>query len=114
MKALICIICPKGCRLQVDEKNRFAVTGNSCPRGAEYGRVELTAPTRVLCSTVRITGALHPRCPVKTDRPIPKGLLPQAMKVLTAVNLAAPVHTGQVVLQQMCGTDANLVVTRDL
>ena len=34
MKALICIICPKGCRLQVDEKNRFAVTGNSCPRGA--------------------------------------------------------------------------------
>ena len=41
MKNVICITCPKGCHLTVDEENGFAVTGNSCPRGAEYGKNEL-------------------------------------------------------------------------
>ena len=41
MKELICIVCPKGCHLKVDEENGCAVTGNGCPRGAEYGKNEL-------------------------------------------------------------------------
>ena len=41
MKELICIVCPKGCHLKVDEENGWAVSGNSCPKGAEYGRTEL-------------------------------------------------------------------------
>ena len=41
MANIICIVCPKGCRLTVDE-NTLAVTGNGCPRGAEYGKNELT------------------------------------------------------------------------
>ena len=38
MTNLICITCPKGCHLTVDEENDYKVTGNACPRGAEYGR----------------------------------------------------------------------------
>ena len=38
MTNIICITCPKGCHLSVDEENGYAVTGNSCPRGAEYGK----------------------------------------------------------------------------
>ena len=38
MKELICITCPKGCHLKVDEEHGYTVTGNSCPRGEEYGR----------------------------------------------------------------------------
>ena len=52
MKELICIVCPKGCHLQVDEQNDYQVFGNSCPRGAEYGKNELLHPTRVLTSIV--------------------------------------------------------------
>ena len=46
MKELICIVCPKGCHLKVDEENGCAVTGNGCPRGAEYGKNELLHPAR--------------------------------------------------------------------
>ncbi|MDO4206372.1 MAG: molybdopterin oxidoreductase, partial [Lachnospiraceae bacterium] len=28
MKELICICCPQGCHLMVDEENDYAVTGN--------------------------------------------------------------------------------------
>lgn len=114
MKELICIVCPNGCHLKVDEENGYAVTGNRCARGAEYGRVELLSPTRVVTSTVRCTGASHPRCPVKTDRPIPKERIFDVMEVLEGVSLAAPVSVGQVVIENVCGTGANIVVTRDL
>ncbi len=114
MKELICIVCPKGCHLKVDEENGCAVTGNNCPRGAEYGKVELTNPTRVVTSTVRCVGGAHPRCPVKTDRAIPKGMMFEIMSALDGVELTAPVRVGQVVIENVCGTGANVVAARDL
>ena len=41
MTELTCIVCPKGCRLKVDEENGFAVTGASCQRGIAYGKRSL-------------------------------------------------------------------------
>ncbi len=114
MKELICIVCPQGCHLKVDEENGFAVTGNSCPRGAEYGKMEMTHPTRVVTSTVRCRGGLYPRCPVKTDRAIPKELMRPVMEALEGVTLAAPAAVGQVVVENVCGTGANVVATRDM
>ena len=114
MAELICIVCPKGCRLTVDERNGCSVTGHGCPRGEEYGRIELTAPVRTVTSTVRCVGGTHPRCPVKTDRPVPKDLIPDVMAALEGVVLTAPVRLGQVVIANVCGTDANIVATRDL
>lgn len=114
MKELICIVCPKGCHLKVDEDNGCAVTGNGCQRGADYGKIELTNPTRVITSTVRCTGGSYPRCPVKTDRPIPKSLIFEAMAALNGVTLTAPVTVGQAVVENVCGTGASFVATRDL
>lgn len=114
MKQLICIVCPRGCRLNVDEENGYAVTGNGCPRGAVYGKKELAHPTRVVTSTVRIRGALCRRCPVKTDGDIPKELVPRAMELLNGVELSAPVRRGDVVLSDILGTGVNFIVTRDL
>ncbi len=113
MKELICIVCPKGCHLRAEEDGG-TVTGHSCPRGEAYARAELTNPTRVLTTTVRCTGGVYPRCPVKTDRPIPKGLLFRAMEELDGVELAAPVEAGQVAAENICGTGANVVTTRRL
>ncbi len=114
MKELICIVCPKGCHLKVDEKNDYTVTGNACPRGAEYGKSELLHPTRVLTSTVKVKGGLHQRLPVKTSEPIPKGLLMEAMRVLDTVQLEAPVDAGQLVIRDVLGTGADIVATRSM
>ena len=114
MKELVCIVCPKGCRLKVDENNDYAVTGNGCPRGAVYGKSEIQNPTRVLTSTVKIEGALYRRCPVKTDSVVPKGKLMEVMQLLNAVELKSPVTIGQVVIENVAGTDANVVVTKNL
>lgn len=114
MKELICITCPKGCHLRVDEENGYAVTGHSCPRGEAYGRAELTCPTRMVTSTVRCTGGSRPRCPVKTSRPVPKDQVFAVVAALDAVELAAPVRIGQVVIPNVCGTGADIVATKNV
>ena len=114
MKELICIVCPKGCHLKVDENDNYSVTGNDCERGAEYGKKELTAPTRVITSTVKVRGGLYSRCPVKTAAPIPKGLIQDAMKLLNNVELQAPVRVGDVVVEDICGTGIPFIAARNL
>lgn len=112
MKELICIVCPNGCHLQVDEENGYQVTGNTCPRGEAYGRNELLHPTRVLTGTVRLHGAALARCPVKTAGAIPKEKLLDAARALCAVDAAAPVRRGDVVLANVCGTGVDVVAAR--
>lgn len=114
MKELICIVCPNGCHLQVDEKNGYQVTGNRCPKGAEYGKNELQHPTRVVTSTVCCTGSVSPRCSVKTDRPVPKERIRDVMEAIDRICLTAPVRIGDVILLDICGTGANLVATRNM
>ncbi len=113
MAEIICIMCPKGCRLSVDEES-FAVKGAQCARGVEYGAAELKNPTRVLTSTVKITGAAHRRCPVRTRAAIPKAKLFEVMRVLDAIELTAPVREGQVVINDVCGTGVALIAARDM
>ena len=113
MANIICIVCPKGCRLTVDEET-FAVTGNSCPRGAEYGKNELTHPVRVVTSTVKVTGASIARCPVKTAGSVPKEKMADVMRALDGVCLTAPVKRGDIAVSDVCGTGVDVVATRDL
>ena len=114
MTQLICIVCPKGCHLTVDEDQDFQVSGFGCLRGEAYGRKELTNPTRTLTSIVRIEDALHPCCPVKTSGELPKGMIPQAMALLRGVTLRAPVAAGDVVVSNICDTGVSWVVTKDM
>ncbi|MBQ1256771.1 MAG: DUF1667 domain-containing protein [Clostridia bacterium] len=114
MKNLICIVCPRGCRLTVDEENGYAVTGNSCPRGAEYGKNEILNPVRTLTTTVRIESETMKLCPVRTEKPIPKGKMFEAVKVLSGIQLKAPVKTGDVALKDILNTGADVIVTRDI
>mgnify|MGYP001427165688 CR=1 FL=1 len=114
MKEVICTCCPKGCHLQVDEANDYKVTGNGCPNGIAYGKEELTHPTRILTSTVRVEGGLYPRCPVKTAQAVPKGQMAEVVAALDSIVLHTPIHVGQVVVENVCGTGADIVTCRDM
>ncbi len=112
MRELVCIVCPRGCHMKVDDE--LNVTGNFCPRGAEYARAELTHPTRVVTSTVRLEGGEYRRCPVKTSAPIPRELIPRLMETLSSVTARAPVRVGQVLIPNVLDTGADILVTREI
>ena len=116
VKEMTCIVCPMGCPLKVmmDGNEVVSVTGNTCPRGKKYAITEVTAPRRVLTSTVRVEGGHLPLCPVRTRGDIPKGLLFDAMKEVNALVIQAPVAIGDVLIPDICGTGVPLVACRNI
>lgn len=113
IKEMICIVCPVGCHINVDTET-LVVQGNACPRGAVYGKEEVTAPKRVITSTVKIKNALDNRCPVKTTAGIPKYMNFQLMEELKKIELTAPVKRGDIVIENVFNTGVNVVVTKDM
>ncbi len=111
-KEFICIICPRGCHLTVDDN--LAVSGNYCPRGAVYGKQEATNPVRVLTTSVRVLNGAFPLCPVKTSQAVPKSQLLAIMSSINGLEVAAPIHIGQVLAHNIAGTGADLVATRNI
>ena len=112
MKKLICIVCPKGCRLTVDDK--LNVTGNGCNRGIKYAIDELTNPTRMITSTVKIEGGQLSRLPVVTSAPVPKDLIFDVMKEINKISVVAPVKVKTVVLKNVLNLGVDIVATRDI
>jgi CxxC motif-containing protein len=103
-----------GCHLEVDIENNYKVTGNSCPKGEVYGKEELTAPKRVVTSTIIAHGGIYRRVPVKTASPIPKELQFKCMELLKGISVNSPCVKGTVVVENLLGTGINIVTTRSI
>jgi len=112
---VICIVCPRGCRLKVTEENtEMSVTGNQCKRGIAYGVKEVTAPTRVITSTVKVNHPVHRRMPVVTKGSIPKGMMFDVMKEINRVSLELPIMVGDIVVENVLNTGVNVVASRTI
>ncbi|MBR4983402.1 MAG: DUF1667 domain-containing protein [Lachnospiraceae bacterium] len=113
-KNLTCIGCPLGCQLTVELENGevISVTGNTCKRGDDYARKEVTSPTRIVTSTVKVTGGNVPTVSVKTKSDIPKGKIFDCAKALKEVMVQAPIAIGDVVLENVAGTGVDIVATK--
>lgn len=115
IKQMICIECPQGCRLAVVVDNGKAgkVSGNKCPKGLCYAIAEIEHPARILTSAVAAEGISVAMVPVRTDRPIPKARLMDAMELIRSLTVTKPVKVGDVISPKILGLDANLIATRD-
>lgn len=111
---LTCINCPLGCPLVVDTDEQgsvIKVTGQTCKRGEDYGRKEVTAPTRTVTSTVALENGLLPVVSVRTAGDIPKGKIFECMAEIRKARAAAPVKIGQVLIENVAGTGVDIIAT---
>lgn len=112
-RELTCISCPIGCRLEVTTTDQgYIVSGNQCKRGETYGISEVTAPTRALTSTVRTNSNFLRRLPVRTDKPMPKEMMSEAMIIINKVNIEVPIKAGDIIIEKLLGTDVNIIASR--
>lgn len=109
-KEFICIVCPRGCHITVDDQ--MNITGNKCPRGKTYVETELKDPKRILTTTIRTTFKERPRVSCKTDKPIPKKLIFDAMRVINEVVIDKPLKIGDIVIRDILHTGSNIVLTK--
>lgn len=114
IRELTCIVCPKGCQLKVELEGKkvLSVTGHTCKRGEAYAQAECTAPMRTLTTTAAVVGGGV--VPVKTDKTVPKELLFDCMKEINAARVPADAKAGDVVIENILGTGANVITTRNV
>ena len=96
-------------------------------KGKAYGKAEMTNPTRVVTTTVRLRrkpleeGSLSAaqdstlydfRVPVKTTRPIPKTEIMNLMRFIDDIELDERPEIGTVIARDVLGLDAGIIVTK--
>lgn len=113
-RELTCIGCPIGCNLTVTigDNGDITVTGNTCPKGAEYAKNEVTNPRRTVTSTVQVNNGKT--LSVKTKEDIPKDKIMDCVLALKNVVAKAPVHIGDVILHDVAGTGIDIVATKNI
>ncbi|KAI4448456.1 hypothetical protein C823_002976 [Eubacterium plexicaudatum ASF492] len=111
---LICIGCPMGCPLTVtmDEGQPLSVSGNTCPKGKTYAEKEVTNPTRIVTSTVKVEGGDRTFISVKTQTDIPKQKIFACMEEINRIVAKAPIASGDVLLENVAGTGVAVVATK--
>lgn len=97
--------------METDGVDIQSISGYSCPRGREYAVHEVTNPLRMVTSTVKVRKGEKPLLPVKTSKPIPKGLIMACMTEINKVTVTAPVQIGDVIIPNVMGTEADIVAT---
>ena len=95
------------------EVGNLQVTGNTCPKGAEYAINECTNPVRTVTSIVRINNRKDTMVSVKTEQPVPKGKMMDVMSRLRSISVSAPVKIGDVILPDVYGTKVIATKTID-
>ncbi|AWZ47584.1 molybdopterin oxidoreductase [Clostridiaceae bacterium 14S0207] len=115
IRELVCIVCPKGCKLLVEKQdNKIIVSGNSCKRGEKYGINEVQNPKRVLTSTIRVINSKQKRISVKTTDAIPKEMLFNAMKEISKIEVKIPMKVGDIIKENFLNTKTNLICTKTI
>lgn len=116
IRNLTCIGCPMGCPLTVKLEGTevVSVEGNTCKRGAAYGKKEVTNPTRIVTTTVRVNGGAEPVVSVKTKEDIPKDKIPDCIRALKEITVPAPVHIGDVILHDVAHTGVDMIATKNI
>ena len=113
----LCIGCPLGCRLEVEENDAHEIVevrGHHCRKGDRFARQEHVDPRRMLTTTVAVRHGRFPRLPVRTTDTIPKDLVTPLCERLRTIEVTAPIAMGDVVLGDALGTGVDVVASRDL
>lgn len=113
---LVCISCPLGCQIEacIENGEVVGVSGNTCPRGAEYAKKELTAPTRIVTGSVKVINGTSAVVSVKTKTDIPKDKIWECIKILKETEVKAPVYIGDIVCRNVADTGVDAVATKNV
>ena len=115
-KRLNCIVCPMGCEINIEltDGKITKIEGNTCKRGEMYSKEELTAPRRMLTSSVRIKNGMLPLLPVVSSSAIPKDRILDCAEALRGIVAEAPVRAGAVIMPNILGLGVDMVASRDM
>ena len=113
-----CILCPNACQLVVRfdkaKKEIIGIDNLRCQRGEKYAAEELFDPRRSVMSVVPIESRHWKVTSVLTSEPVPKEKIFDVYDEIKQVRLKAPVKEGDIVIPNVVGSGADVIVTRSV
>jgi len=103
-----CIMCPLGCELDIEvvKGGEIKVSGNTCIRGEQYAKAEMTHPTRNISSLVRVGERV---VPVKSSAPIPKNKIDAVLNEISKVKLTKMPPIQTVIIKNVLGLGVDII-----
>lgn len=110
MMDTICINCPMGCQLHIDEKDGIiSVEGNTCKRGEVYGKEEYTHPRRTVTTLIRLKDGSVASC--KTSGTVPKENIFDVVNFVSELTPESDVRIGDRVAENILGLGVDIIIT---
>ena len=111
-----CIVRPMSCvgEVEIADGKVVRMVGFTCERGRAYAKSEVTAPKRVLTTTVKLHGGTLRLLPVVSRQPLPKDKIAACVRCLASVEVQAPVKEGDVIAGNVLGLGVDIVASRDV
>ena len=111
-----CIVCPMSCvgEVEIADGQVVRMVGFTCERGRAYAKNEVTAPKRVLTTTVKLTGGKLRLLPVVSQQPLPKDKIAACVRCLASTEVQAPVKEGDVIYADILGLGVDVIASRDV
>ena len=116
LKEFTCIVCPNGCNIiaEIEDGKILSLEDATCKRGNEYVNQELTNPCRTIASSILLEDGALPLVSVRLTKPVPKDTIFEVMEVIKKARLKAPVHVGQVAIENVLGLESDVIVTKNV
>lgn len=116
IKVIRCIVCPTGCSIKVIGKDDKEVSfeGYTCNRGLEYAEQEFREPKRILTTTMKVENGALPLIPVRTNKPLLKDKLNEALEIIAQSQVQAPIKMGDILIENILEMGINIIASRNL
>lgn len=115
-RTFTCILCPNGCEIEatVEDGEIVSIEGSLCEKGRDYVGQEVLHPVRNIASSVLVCGGELPLVSVRLTVPVPKERIFDVMAEIKKQRLTAPVHRGQVVVENVLGLGSDVIATKSV
>ena len=114
---IVCIVCPVSCPVDVEwtkEDGVTSVKNHLCKLANDYVASELFDPRRTVTTSMPVDGGDWPLVSVRTNPPIPKAMMLEAMDEISGIRVQAPIKIGDVLIANVLGTGCDVVATRNV
>lgn len=116
-REMVCTACPVGCYIIVkedkNEESGYKVINADCDRGKAHGIKEVTNPTRLITSTVKIENKDFV-LPVRTAGEIPKAKIFDVIDEINKTKIQAPIKVGDVIIENVLGLEVDIIASKSV
>lgn len=111
-----CRCCPFGCQIEVtsEEGVIYQIEGNNCLKGDRYGEQESGNIYRFLTFSVKVKNGKYANVQGVTSKAFEIDLRNKVISFLKDYELEAPINKGDILVENLLGTDVCLLASMDL